>query len=326
MAARIDPDGLASVVALACRAPSVHNSQPWRLTAESGVLRVFLEPHRVPHATDLSGREALISCGALIDHIRVAAASAGWESRVSQFPNPNALDHLATIEFHPREMVTEADRARADAVLQRRTDRLPFEAPEGWTFIEPVLREVVSPDQASLHVLDESMRPQLAEASRMTESLRRYDDYYQAELRWWTAPFEVSDGVPYNALAGASERDRVDVARAFPAEAHPDRRPEVDRDRSMIVVLSTAGDDRREALGCGETLSRVLLEATMLGLSTCTLTHLTELEASRGIVRALIGEAGDPQVLIRIGQVPPMADQPPPTPRRPLADVLEMKD
>ena len=80
-----------------------------------------------------------------------------------------------------------------------------------------------------------------------------------------------------------------------------------------------------DALGCGEVLSNVLLEATMAGLATCTLSHLTELEASRAILRALIGGSDDPQLLIRIGVVPALGDVPPATPRRPLSDVLEIR-
>jgi nitroreductase len=318
----IDSATLARVVHLACRAPSVHNSQPWRMSAQDGELRVFLDPHRVPHATDRSGREAVLSCGALLDHLRVAAAAAGWKAQIARFPNPIDLDHLATIEFRRMQFVSDADRARADAILQRRTDRLPFAAPASWEFLEPVLRATIDTDKAILTVLPNSARAQLAEASRLTEAMRRYDSSYQAELHWWTSAFEVSDGIPYSALASASERGRVEVARAFPSDSHPDRRPQLDRDHSVIAVLCTDGDGRREALGCGEVLSDVLLEATMAGLATCTLTHLTELDASRAIIRALVGDTGDPQVLIRIGQVPAFDGQPPATPRRPLADVL----
>ena len=63
----------------------------------------------------------------------------------------------------------------------------------------------------------------------------------------------------------------------------------------------------------------------MAGLATCPLSHITELEASRDIVRALIGAPDDPQVLIRIGQVPALEDPPPATPRRPLSDVLVIR-
>jgi hypothetical protein len=322
VASRVDHQVLTDVVRLACRAPSVHNSQPWRLVAHDGELRLFLEPHRIPHATDLSGRESVISCGALLDHLTVAAAAAGWKARIARFPNPNDLDHLATIDFRRSAFVTEADQARAGAIVRRRTDRLPFGAPASWAYIEPVLRSTIDTDKAILSVLPETVRPQLAEASRLTESLRRYDTSYHAELQWWTAPFEVSDGVPYSALVSASERDRVDVGRVFPNPTNPDRRPGIDHDASVIAVLSTDGDGRREALGCGEVLSDVLLEATLAGLATCTLTHMTELESSRAIIRALTGGVGDPQVLIRIGQIPALDEPPPPTPRRPLADML----
>ena len=87
-ASTIDRQTLANVVQLACRAPSLHNSQPWRLIAEDGQLRVFLEPHRAPQATDRSGREVVISCGALLDHLVVAAAAAGWTAEVAHFPIP----------------------------------------------------------------------------------------------------------------------------------------------------------------------------------------------------------------------------------------------
>lgn len=319
----ISPDALTGVVELACRAPSVHNSQPWRLIAADGELRLFFDSHRVPRATDHSGRESVISCGALLDHLRVAAAAAGWHADIARFPNPNDLDHLATIEFHRREFVTEADRARAAAIPTRRTDRLPFAAPADWPVFEPVLRSTLDPEKAALYVLDDSDRSQLIQASKLTGALRRHDSSYQAELLWWTAPFEVADGVPYGTLATAGERERVDIAREFPTGEHPDREPRIRHDHSVILVLSTDDDTRREALDCGEALSDVLLEATLAGLATCTLTHVTELKASRGIIKALTGGTREPQLLIRIGEVPVRAEQPAPTPRRRISEVLQ---
>ena len=59
------------------------------------------------------------------------------------------------------------------------------------------------------------------------------------------------------------------------------RRAGIDVDRSKVLVLSTEGDTRREALACGEVLSAVLLDATLAGMATCPLTHMTELAAGR---------------------------------------------
>ena len=321
----LDMEVVKRAVQLACRAPSVHNSQPWRWVAEGAGLHLFVDRCRWVHSADRSGREAIISCGAVLDHLRIAMVAAGWQAHIERFPNPNNRDHLASLEFSPLEFVTDAQRKRTEAILQRRTDRLPLGRPTYWASFEPVLRSSVDESIAMLDVLSDDVRPQLVEASQLTEALRRDDASYHAELQWWTSPFALSEGVPPDALASDSEQQRVDVARDFPSRSHLDRRVDVAVDWSKILVLSTAGDTRTDVLRCGEALSTVLLECTMAGMATCTLTHLIELRDSRDIVRTLIGERGEPQVLIRVGIAPPMEDLPAATPRRPLDDVLEIR-
>ena len=321
----LDVEVVKRAVQLACRAPSVHNSQPWHWVAEGAVLHLFVDRQRWVHSADRSGREAIISCGAVLDHLRIAMVAAGWQAHIERFPNPNNRDHLASLEFSPLEFVTDAQRNRTEAILQRRTDRLPLGRPTYWASFEPVLRSSVDESVAMLDVLSDDVRPQLVEASQLTEALRRDDASYHAELQWWTSPFALSEGVPPDALASDSEQQRVDVARDFPSRSHLDRRGDVAADWSNVLVLSTAEDTRTDVFSCGEALSTVLLECTMAGMATCTLTHLIELDDSRDIVRTLIGGRGEPQVLIRVGIAPPMEDLPAATPRRPLDDVLEIR-
>ena len=175
MHATLGTQVLQKAVQLACRAPSVHNSQPWRWVAEGEVLRLFVDRHRTVPGTDRSGREAIISCGAVLDHLRVAMLAAGWDSVIERFPNPNDPDHLASIEFRSVDHVTDAQRNRADAILQRRTDRLPLGRPTYWDLFEPVLRSTIDDSLATLDVLSDDVRPRLAEASQLTEALRRDD-------------------------------------------------------------------------------------------------------------------------------------------------------
>jgi hypothetical protein len=316
---------VADAVRLACRAPSLHNSQPWRWVLEGNSLQLFVAPDRVIRRTDRSGREALISCGVVLDHLRAAIAVAGWTANVDRLPNPNNLLHVASIDFSPMDFVTNGHRRRADAILLRRTDRLPFAAPPDWESVEAELRRVVDAESVRLDVIADDLRPQLAQASQLTEALRLYDTSYHAELQWWTAAIEVTDGVPHSSLISAAESDRVDVGRTFPVTHHRERRAELDEDHSKILVLSTYDDAHDSVLRCGEMLSAVLLDATMAGLATCTLTHITELSASRQIVAQLINQDTTPQVLIRVGLAPSIDDVPPPTPRRPLREVLEIR-
>ncbi|HJT94152.1 MAG TPA: NAD(P)H nitroreductase [Mycobacterium sp.] len=312
-------------VMVACRAPSLHNSQPWRWVLEGDRLQLFVDPDRVVRGTDRAGREALISCGVVLDHLRVALAAAGWTATVNRFPNPSNLLHLASIDFSPMDLVNDRHRRRANAILVRRTDRLPFAAPPNWESLEAELRDVVDSDAVRLDVIADHVRPQLAQSSQLTEALRMYDSSYHAELDWWTGAFELVDGIPHSSLVSAAESDRVDVGRIFPVTHHRERRAEVDEDRSKILVLSTYDDSHYSVLRCGEAVSALLLDATMAGLATCTLTHITELPASRTVVNDLIGRDTTPQVLIRVGLAPAIEDTPPPTPRRPFHDVFELR-
>ena len=321
----VDTGVIRDAVRLASRAPSIHNSQPWRWIAVGPAVFLFGNKHRVMRSADSSGREAIISCGVALDHFRVAMAAAGWHTHVDLFPNPNRPDQLASVDFTAADFVTKAQRELADAILRRRTDRLAFGPPSEWDSFEPVLHSACDDELASVGVLADDLRPRLADASRLTASLRRYDEYYQDELQWWTAPFRLFEGVPPSALPSESEQQRVDVNREFPIYGDAQRRPGTMRDNAKILVLSTPDDTREDALNCGQVLSRVLLECTVAGLATCTLTHLTEVEASRDIIAALIGNQHIPQVLIRVGTAPPMESPPPATPRRPVEDVLEIR-
>jgi nitroreductase len=320
----VDTGVITRALELACHAPSLHNSQPWRWVVGSTTVDLFTDPHKIVTGTDRSGREAIISCGALLDHFRVAMAAVGWDSKVDRFPNPNNLDHLASIDFAPMGDVAQARRDRAKAILHRRTDRHPFRAPTSWASFEPVLRSSYDNDLAALEVLADDLRPRLAEASRLADSLRRYDDLYHHELRWWTEPSRESEGIPQSSLASRSEARRVDVNRKFPEKLYGERSSASAQDQAKILVLSTPGDTRMDAFNCGQVLSAVLLECTMAGLATCPVTHITEMEASRDIIRDLTsGTAAVPQVLIRVG-IQPDGEVPAPTPRRPMSEVLEI--
>jgi hypothetical protein len=321
----VDLEVIRRALRLACRAPSLHNSQPWRWEVDGTRVHLFLDRNRILYSTDRAGREAIISCGAVLDHFRISMAAAGWIANIDRFPSVNDPNHLASIDFTRMDFVTYPHRRRAEAISLRRTDRLPFGPPPEWAAFQALLHNAVDTDAVRLDVLPDDARAELKQASMLTESLRLYDSSYHTELGWWTAPYEASEGIPYSALVSEAEGERVDVGRTFPAPRHQERRQDIPTDYSKIVVLSTYGKSRKDALRCGEVLSSVLLECTLGGLATCTLTHITELATSRHIIAGLIGQDTTPQVLIRVGVAPATADVQPETPRRPLDEVMVVR-
>lgn len=320
--APVPAETIDAVVQSACRAPSFHNSQPWRWELGHGQLHLFIDPDRVVD-TDHTGCETVISCGAALDHLRVASAAAGWAAVVQRGPDPADPRHLASVGFVPQPGVTEDQRRRADAIGRRRTDRLPLAAPPRWDAVVPALRSALDDAEVFVDVIPDDATHRVTAAAHLSETLRLYDSAYHAELNWWTAPFDTHDGIPASALISAAESDRVEVGRNFPVTAVAERRTDLAQDRAKIVVLSTRDDTAASVLRCGEALSAVLLECTLAGLATCTLTHITEVRASREVLSTVTARP-NPQLLIRVGAAPD-GEEPVPTPRRPVADVLRYR-
>ncbi|MEV5834864.1 hypothetical protein [Nocardia sp. NPDC052112] len=308
---------------LACRAPSLHNTQPWRWIFDGTRLHLFSDPDRLLRSADPLGRQLVISCGAVLDHARLALLSMGWFADVIRTPDPNLPGHLATLEFRPWPGSLNTTAARIRAIRQRRTDRLPMLAPPGWIEVFDAIRELARPHHVAVDEVCDSDRPRLAAATDHATALRRYDMPYQNELHWWSGHSDAKEGIPVAALVSDAEGARVDVGRSFPAAPYSLRRGQLE-DQSRLIVLSTLGETPAQWLRTGEALSEVLLECTARGLATCALTHITELVASRWVIADLLPDKGVPQVVIRIGIAPEDTD-PVRTPRRPLEEVLEVR-
>src|SRR5690349_6660560 len=130
---RIGCELIVDALQVACRAPSFHNTQPWRWTLTGNTVDLYLDPARRAEAADPGGRQALLSCGAVLDHFRVVIAASGQSGVVTRFPDPQNSHYLARITLTPASAVNPAQRDRVDAIMARRTDRLPFLAPPDGT-------------------------------------------------------------------------------------------------------------------------------------------------------------------------------------------------
>lgn len=89
---------LADLVALAARAPSAHNTQPWspRVVPHAGrhAVEVAVVPGRTLPAGDPTSKDVLLSLGAWVECAAVGAAAAGRELLVEPLPALRALDAL----------------------------------------------------------------------------------------------------------------------------------------------------------------------------------------------------------------------------------------
>ena len=92
-----DDRTVTTAIDLATRAPSVHNTQPWRFVVRDGGLDIMADWSRRLTVLDPRGRQLLMSCGCAVLNARVAMAAAGHGVIVERFGDPTRPDLIARI-------------------------------------------------------------------------------------------------------------------------------------------------------------------------------------------------------------------------------------
>lgn len=331
----MDQQVLHDIVAQAVRAPSIHNTQPWRFVAHDDVIELWTDPARGLAVLDPNGRARHLSCGASLLHARVAAEAAGYDVDVVLQPDPTEPEHLADLRL--RSGAAAGRKSLADAVSARHTERGAFSPEPVTPDVVAALRNAAEVEGCWLRVVDSS-DDETAVAVLLTraDAIERADPAYLDELRRWTGHgSEATDGVPASAVPDAdpSRRGSNFLLRDFVTDRGPATVPDVSNDpppveRPLVAVLGTEDDDVASWLAAGQGLARLLLTATSLGVAASPMTQPLEIPDTRSRLAAELGVVGHPQMLLRLGyasdDVPPTAgDQ---TPRRHVEDVLNVTE
>jgi nitroreductase len=319
-----DAETIKSALMLAARAPSVHNSQPWRWRVGEESVHLYADPDLLLPHTDPEARDFMMSCGTALNHCQLAFAALDWQSKVHRFPNPDDPNHLAAMTLR-RYPATEVDVALAAAIPRRRTDRRHYSS---WTVPQGDIA-MMGARAARAGVMLRRVDA-LANLKRLiTEAAARHaaDHDYLTELAAWSGRYASTAGVParntpepdFNALLPARSFSGA-VLTQTPDGTSAD-------DNAVVVALGTVADDQLSWLRAGEATSAVLLTATAAGLASCPITEPLEIPDIRAsVAKDVFGAEGYPQMMLRIGWAPVNADPLPATPRRPLNEVVTRLD
>ena len=134
---------------VAGRAPSVHNTQPWRFEVGEQAIELYADTGRQLQE-DPAGREMLISCGAALYGLRLGICSLGYRPEVELFPGPA----LARVRAGLAAPMTPDERKMLQAVPHRHTHRGPFEPGPLPGGLLARLQEDVAAEGATLYVVD----------------------------------------------------------------------------------------------------------------------------------------------------------------------------
>src|SRR5689334_10163462 len=300
------------VVARSVWAPSVHNTQPWRFTADGEPgLSLHADAGRRLAVADPDGREMMISCGAALFTIRLALRSLGWIPEPRVLPDPAQPTLVARVSWRERAAADEFERRLSSHVLTRRTHRGAFDPEPLPPDTLAALRAAAAREGAALRIVaDDGRRAALAAAVQTAEHVLSRDGERLRELaRWTPAPGGASrDGVPATSYPARAERTQPyfpgrDFARGHgwgmpplsPAASH--------RAAGVAGLLTTTADRPADWVNAGQALQRILLTAGTCGAAVALHSQPLELPWLREFIRTRLSDGACPHLVLRIGLV-----------------------
>jgi hypothetical protein len=311
------------LIATAARAPSVHNTQPWRFRVGEYLIELYADPGR-KLKVDPAGREMLISCGAALFGLRLAVRSLGYLPVAELLPDPARPRLLARVTLGKAEPMTGRERKLLEALPHRHTHRGPWDSGPLPAGLVAGLQHDALAEGAQLALIDRALAfSKLADIAAAAGHRQNLDPVARDEMRRWSRSTDdpAHDGVPAQAFPAASDdqpgklpqRD-FDLGRGLgllPGGGPPP---------AATAVLLTTGDSRADWLRAGQALHRLLAHAATRWVFASLHTQPLESEPIRALIRDRLALPGSPQVLLQLG----LAHTTRATARRPPADLTEL--
>jgi hypothetical protein len=267
----------------------------------------------------------VISCGAALATLRIAAARFGHRVAVDVRPDPADADLLArgTLEEGPPAEI-EGEVELFTAIPERRTNRQAFEDRALPARVPERLVADAHDEGIALHLVTGDDRDAIAALVGEGDRIQMADAAFRRELAAWVHP-NGSDARDGTRGYGFGFGDLMSHAGPLVIRTFDLGRGQAAKDRKLaegsplLAVFLSGSDDPAAWLASGQALQRVLLRARAMGVFSSFLNQPIEVPELRPVLAEAIGRRGEhPQLLVRFGYAPPVR----PAPRRTIEDVI----
>lgn len=295
------------LIATAARAPSLHNSQPWRFRVGRDAIELWCDPRRRTWS-DTSGREMLISCGAALFGLRLAIRSLGVQPTVELLPDPARQRLLARVRPGRPVQVNVLESRMLAAVPHRHTHRGAFEPEPLPAGLLPGLQNDAVVEGAELALIPPGLAyQQLAVLAASAARRGDLDQRARAAIQRWTRAVgcQERDGIPATALTARPATRTPRPGRLPQRDFDPGRRlgllPAEGSPPSATAILLTRGDRRADWMHAGQALHRMLLHAASQWVFASIYTQPLEDPVTRLLIPGQVGVHGHPQMILQFG-------------------------
>jgi nitroreductase len=296
------------LLATASRAPSIHNTQPWRFRIGEDAIELHADPDSRLRM-DRGGREMLISCGAALFGLRLAMRGLGYLPDVDLLPDEAHPDLVARVTLGRAMATTEREKRLLAAVPHRHTHRGAFEEGELPAGLLPGLQHDALTEGATLAVVGgPEAYPKLAALAADAARVQALNPVAREEVLRWSrmAGSRARDGVPALAFPQAAEAGPGRLSpRDFDLGRHVGRLPAADPagpPPAATAVLLTPGDSRADWVRAGQALYRVLIHAATGWVFASLHSQALEVPLMRQLIRSRLALPGYPQMLLQFGR------------------------
>jgi hypothetical protein len=305
-------------------APSGHNTQPWLFRIHGEAVELRADRTRGLPVVDPDDRALVISCGAALATLHIAARHFAHRIAIEVLPDPGDDDLLARVSLRRGGPASNDEEALFRAIPERRSNRQVFDARDLPDGLGERLVAEAREEGVWLRLVRGAGRADVAELIAEGDRMQMADKRFRRELASWIHPNRSRSrdgmrgyGFGFGELmshAGPLVIRRFDVGKG---QAARDRA--LAENSPLLAVFGTGVDRPAEWLAAGQALQRVLLRSRAAGVWSSFLNQPIEVDELRPRLAEMVGERGEyPQLLVRFGQGPSVK----PEPRRPVDEVV----
>jgi len=305
-------------------APSGHNTRTWKFKLQPEGMLIYADYTRRLPVVNPDDRELVISTGAAIMNLRVAAAHFGYACDVQYHPKANTPELLASARLSESSQTDPELKKLFPSIVQRRTNRIEYEVRSLAEGELERLQKLTTGQKAAIRIVtDKTIQTSIAELISQGDHIQMSDPAFRQELASWVRSnwTRRGDGI---AAYGFGIPGIISWMGPWFMRTFDLGKPQAKKDyqfaKEAASLIIVHGKGTKESLlEAGEMFERFVLTATSMGLQYAFLNQPMEVRNLRTRLQAILGLADWPQLLFRIGYAEPQKRA---MPRRPLDAVL----
>lgn len=342
-------DVLRHICEAAHLAPSTHNTQPWQFDIDDGAnsIDIYLDRTYILSASDPHGKQAMISIGACIANIEIAAQTLGFTTSIQYEPltkemtaaNASGERYRHVAHIHMQPAAQRREHTLYPYVWTRRVHRAEYDehTPVPTTLIDLLGSLTQQEACLSFHLVSEKQQRRiLAELQSQADAYVLNSREFSRELGDWVLPNDAPTGrgIPGHGF-GLQDAEAHRLHRGFLGEIplQPEdtlkfslaAKQALEKSSGVCLIAGTK-DTPATWIATGRILEYMLLTLEQHGVSASIHAGIIEVPLIHRMCQLSFDITDPLMTLFRIGYVKDKKDYARPhSPRAILSDVIRKK-